>query len=437
MRKSLTLEEKSLLSIHLGRGIISAKNKIFFLLLCTALLHLSTPSGEYIVPYAVYFMLFLQIGIPSLFIIIKKRVYISDNSILIVTILYFLFLLSFFSAIWNEFQILVLQRSLMIYLPLLLLSYLVWCDSEPLGTFIKVAKGLVFFTTFLAAIGIFIYFFGSWEYIDNIRVNLLNIGPFTLMQSVYGTPPLLRISSLTGNPNKLAMWLLFGIPLTIYLISVRRLGFILGSILSFVQVVALVMTFSRAGIAATFLVVFTYYYLYSKNYVSKIKVVFVGLLCISITVSGIFIFGSDMLNNQRFSLDLNGREEAWIVLMNSFKEYALFGIGFGVSYETILEKEGLEISSHNAHLQILTETGLIGYCLVLFLWLFPIIKGLIDIRFVSIKEQRITIIVIVSLLISLFVHQFFEGNILRYDFYTLFWIYLICVLMHPRLKRFV
>lgn len=430
MLKSLVYNRKTKSSVN------SVGNVIFLILLGTALLNLQTPTREYLVLYAPYLMLMLQVGLPMMLFprlrLCLDKVY--NNVMFVFVLLYLLFLFSLLSGFWGNLPGLVLQRSLMIYIPVLLIGLMVWADPKPLVTFVKIARGLVFFASTLAAIGILLYFFGSEVQIEGTRVQTLSLGPITLAQSVSGISPLLRISSLMGNPNTLAMWLLLSLPLTLYLIHIRKIGKWLGKITLVLQFIALVLTFSRAGIGATLLALAAYYYLSAPYFAIKLKRFLFGLAVAGVVAGGIFMLGLDKLDSQRFSIDLNRRDEAWDLLINAFKESPFLGVGFGLSYESVLEPYGLEITSHNAHLHILSEIGILGYCLFLILWLFPLRKSLIEFRDVLVKEQRFTLIVGASLLVSLFAHQFFESSLLRYGFHTLFWGYLLFVVVHPRMK---
>lgn len=415
---------------------LTVSDVICLVFLGTALLSLKTPTRENLFPYASYLMLALQVGLP-LILLPRLRWCLGKvyNGVMFIFLLFaLLFLFACASGIWSNMPELELQRSFMIFVPILLIGLLIWADSKPLVTFIRVAKSLVFFVSTLAVVGLLLYFFGSESQFEGTRVQTLSLGPVSLSQNVFGTPPFLRISSLTGNPNSLAMWLLLSLPLTLYLIHIRKIGFVSGKILLVLQLFALILTFSRAGIGSTLLALAAYYYWSAIRFAKKLQR-FLFVILIIVTVIGcILMFGFEQFDSQRFSVNLNERNAAWVLLTNAFIERPLFGVGFGVSYETVLEPFGLEISSHNVHLQTLAEIGVFGYLLVLILWLFPLRKSLIGLRNVSVKEQRLALVVSASMLVSLFAHQFFEGSLLRYGFYTLFWAYLLFVGVHPRLK---
>lgn len=431
MQNSLSYNRTIKISVN------SAGNVIFLIFLVTALLYLKTPSREYLFPYSPYLMLTVQVGLPllllpSLRLSIAK--YYHDFLKVFLT-LFLLFLLSLLSSLWSKFPEFVLQRSLMVYTPLILFGLVVWNDDNPLDTFIKVARGFVFLTSTLAAIAIFLYFFGSEVWTEGIYVQVFSLGPITLAQRIYGIPPLLRASSLLGNPNILAIWLMLSLLLTLYLLHIRKMRILLGYILFLLQVGGLIITFSRTGIGAAVIAVALYYYLSASSFSTKAKRVLFGFTLAGIIAGGILIFGGDLLSSDRFSINyLNKRDEIWELLLDAFKENYFLGIGFGVSSEFALQPHGVETYGHNVHLQTLVELGILGYCLMLFLWLFPLKKSFTVLRRIHNREQKLTLVVCTSLLMSLCVHQFFEGHILRYDFLTNFWIYLLYMIMHPRVK---
>ena len=407
------------------------RNAIFIIFLGTALLNLRTPDRDYFLAHAPYIMFLLQVGLPFLILpYMKLNIHKTYNVIKIIMIVLFLLMLySFLSSLWSEFPELVLKRTLIIYLPLFLIGFLTWCDPEPLLTYVKVARGIVFFVITLSVIGILLYFFGSL----NSQVQSFYIGPITIAQRVYGDTPILRISSLLGNPNTLAMWLLLSLPLTLYLIHIRKIGRFLGEAGFFIQFLALLLTFSRTGIGATLIALISYYLL-APNIARKLKRIFLVALITIVVFCSIFILGVVQFDTKRFSFDLNDRDKAWSLIIHEFWENPLFGTGFGVSNEVILNPSGINVSSpHNAYLHTLVEIGLLGYCLFFLIWFIPLVYYISKFRHVGDKEKRYTLDVCASLLIAFCVHQFFESHILRYSFHNLYWYYLIFLLVHPSL----
>jgi len=417
-------------------GFLTANSALFLIFMGTAVLQLQAPARESVVPYAPYLILGLQVGL-SLMILGTLRCRLGRAYQAVLLLFFFLvvlFLFSLLSAFWSAHPELVFQRSLMVFVPLLLVALLTWSDPNPLGTFTMVARGIVIFVTALSAIGLLLLFFGSETWIDGRRIQSLSLGPITLAQSVLGIPPLLRISSLTGNPNTLAMWIMLSLPLTLYLLHTRKMRPFIGKAAFILQLLGLVFTFSRTGIAATLFALAAYLHWTAPSIASKLKRSILGLTLVGAIVGGVLTLQTELLRVERFSLDLNLRDLIWGSLMESIMERPILGIGFGTSYEAILEPRGIDFTGHSAHLQTLAEVGIIGYVLVLAIWLFVLGVALKRSRNTASKERRLTLVVIASILASLFIHQLFEGSLLRYGFHTLFWGYLLVMAVHPGVR---
>ncbi len=120
-----------------------------------------------------------------------------------------------------------------------------------------------------------------------------------------------------------------------------------------------------------------------------------------------------------------------------FVNSPLGGVGFGISYETVLEDAGLTIGAHNLFLGLLSELGIIGFLLFMMLWLLGFLGSYRAIK--NIKKSRehtrydevIIANYIISLLMGLLIHQCFEFGLLRYGFFTLYWTYLVSMSLNP------
>jgi O-antigen ligase len=390
---------------------------ITLILMGNALLRLEGTDGGYLVPYAPFVMLALQVGIPLLLAsVMRMRL---DRFRGLLSIWYVLLIWSMFTGYWSEYPELVVQRCLLVFLPPILLLFLLASDPTPLQTFRRVAWGMAFFGGGLGLIGIILFFFGTNSFVSEGRVQVLHLGPLILSQRVYGMPPLLRISSLVGNPNTLALWLLVSISATLYLVfdakrSDRRLFPVLAA-----QILALILTFSRGGIGAFLLMLLTLWISGRRTVTSKASHAVVAAMLLAAIVFLLFP-RAEFLGDKRFSFTANMRTDVWAPTMDSFLERPIRGVGFGVTYESILEPKGSELSSHSAHLSLLAEIGVIGYMLFLGIWMYPFVARL------SRGDRAgmdIYCRVVLALNVALFAHQFFENSLMRYGFHTFFWFY--------------
>lgn len=409
---------------------------VLVVLVGTAVLSLETPQRETLIPFATVIMLWLQVWLPlSVFPLLRwpfAKTYTDVMNLFVLTCLLFIFSLA--SSMWSAYPDLVFQRSLMVFVPLLLIALMVWADPRPAETFILVGQCVVLFASALSALGILLFVVGSEAQASGGLIQSLSVGPITIAQRVYGIPPFLRISSLTGNPNRLAMWLSMSIPITIYLLHIRRVRQLFGGLALLVQIFALILTFSRAGLGATLVALTFYYYWSPSNLKMRLIRILAGAAIIVLVGVGVLTVNRVFGESERLTIDLNDRGVAWALLGDAFLDQPIVGIGFGVSYESSLEPYGVVITSHNAHLQTLVEIGIFGYGIVLVMWLTSLRTGLLGISAARSREQRQGLVVAAAILAALFVHQFFEGSLLRYGFQTLFWGYVMFLAVHPRMR---
>lgn len=371
----------------------------------------------------------------TIFLIILPfiKVQISEKNMLLLFLWFSLFIFSLLSSQWSTMPFEVFQRTLLAFVPTLFLLLLIYSDSKPLKTFLKVSIGLMVTGFTLSLIGIFIYLFGEVNFYDNNYIQTLNIGPINLSQIVISTNTNYRISSLTGNPNNLGMLLIFTISSTIILLKTNYFKKSLtGTIILLIQIVALILTFSRASIISFILFLLILILLTSITFKQLFNRSVIILIILSISYL-VFILVQNLGYFTRSSY-LAGREVAWQLTLDSLSENPYLGVGFGVANENILQFAGVDISTHNTHLSLLSEIGLIGYVLFLAFWMLPIFFMLKN-REEIIRKTHYNIIfnTLIALMITLFFHQMFETKIPYYGVYSLLWIYFLALVFHPKL----
>jgi O-antigen ligase len=399
---------------------------LIIVLVGTALLSLQNPARDDLVPYAPYFQLGLQIGI-FLCLAPVVRVRVRFRELAFLMLFYILLLVALVSALWSDYSEVVFRRTLMVMISSGCVALLTLSDPHPLGTFGRVAKALALFGTGVSLVGLLVYFLGEVKTVDYGTIQVLSIGPLHLAQRVYGPLPYLRLSSLFGNPNTLASWLLVTITLTMFLIFTDRWR--LWKVLFALQLITLFLTFSRAGISATVLSLLLFMWFSGSR-----RGLGLSILCSLAIIGTVFLIRPSFLELQRFSFDLNLRQLAWQPLWEYIRNNPFGGVGFGVSYEALLEPAGVGITAHNAFLAIWSEVGILGLVLFLGLWSFPLYfaKKLLPL---AKDEDRLVLSSTLALTLSLFIHQFLEASILRYGFHTLFWVYLLALMVHPKWER--
>ena len=133
--------------------------------------------------------------------------------------------------------------------------------------------------------------------------------------------------SLTGNPNSLASWLMITLNNcgTVVANRLSRFKFIL---LFGVQVIALLLTFSRAGIGATIIIMGLLYVLSARKRSRQLRrtAVLFLLLFVSVFILNYLVELSPALKN-RLMVGLNERGPAWYLAWNEFIQRPLTGVG--------------------------------------------------------------------------------------------------------------
>jgi len=337
---------------------------LIVILVGTALLSLQNPARENLVPYAPYFQLGLQIG-AFLLLAPFVRIRMRSKNLTFLILFYILFLTALVSALWSSHSGLVFRRTLMVMISSSCVALLALSDPRPLATFGCLAKVLALFGAGVSLVGLLVYFLGELRTVNYGTIQVLSIGSFHLAQRVYGPLPYLRLSSLFGNPNTLASWLLITITLTMFLIFTD--GRKLWKLLFALQLITLTLTFSRAGIFLTVLSLLLFLWFSGSR-----RGLAWSFLCLLAITGIVFLIWPSVLEFQRFSFDLNLRQLAWQPLWEYIRNNPFSGVGFGVSYEALLEPAGVEITAHNAFLAIWSEVGILGFVLWLCLWLFPV-----------------------------------------------------------------
>ena len=228
--------------------IISNSWGIIFIFLGMSILSLQTPANDFLVPYAPYLqdaILIITFCLIAFFLKIKIR----NANCFIFLGLFALFGMALASSFWSYYPEEVFIRSLRIFGSCLIICTLTLADPRPIVTFKRLAKGLALFGMVMSLIGLIGFFFGSVEHTDYGDILNFNFIFLEISQRTYEEYSLHRISSMFGNPNTFAAWLLVTLPMTIYLISTGSNRMVYG-LLALIQGVSIIFTFSRAGIMA-------------------------------------------------------------------------------------------------------------------------------------------------------------------------------------------
>jgi hypothetical protein len=325
------------------------------------------------------------------------------------------------TVFWSPLPGLTLQRVLLVFVAGVVLVHLVSADRQPARTLQWMARGLVALAAILGVIGIGLLAVGQIRWTSDGIVQSFDLGVVTVGQRLVGAPPFLRITSLAGNPNGLATWLVFGlIMLPIAMPSRRRRHWRL--ILGLPIVAALVLTMSRTGLAAAVLGAIIFQTVSRGLRWSTFAPLALGALILTASLALILDqVGLDVTTTDRVTLSLSDREAAWRPLTEAWQQRPWTGQGFGVGYEALLQERGLHFGAHSGHLALLAEFGLLGYAGVLVLWIMAAFRGLAATNVGRMPREAGA--ACLAVLAAYFVQQFFEASLLRFTFASFFWLY--------------
>lgn len=412
----------------IGAGLV-----IIFLI--TATLFLKNPARDYLFPHAASLQLGIYLFCFILFMPLVRIKLYGCSLILLIGFLFFFFI-ALFSSLWSICPDLVLQRTFLVFFPVVFIVLLALSDTKPIDTFNTVSKSLAFFGSIVSLIGILLYFFGQIRATQFGTIQyLFSFGPIEIAQRVYGNKPL-RISSLFGNPNTFASFLMISIMMTYYLF-LKSFSRAKWGLLLLIQIGSMVLTFSRTGIGAIILGLFSLWLFHFSNFKIKITRFSIILLSLFFFIICFYGFYPSMLNTLkefRGGLDLNERGMAWTTLGKNILDHPASGVGFGVSNEVILFPKGIDIGSHNIFIAIISEVGILGLLIFLLLWILPIWHGLWNLNRLA-SDLRVIISTCITILFMILFHQIFETSVMRYSFLNFIWAYVLALTVHPALKR--
>lgn len=422
----------------MGKLRLSPALGVFVIIFGSALLGLELWPQKPLVPYATVLALAMQIGI---FVVAMPllRIRLTALSLTVVVLWLLFFIWSLLSGFWSAYPLHSFKRSLVVFVPSLLLLLLVYGDGRPIETFWKVLFGLTYLGGGLAFGGLLLYFMGSSIYLDQWQaLNVISLGPIQVAQLNHLMGSWQRISSFVSNPNVLATWLMITLLATMALYISGRLRLATASVLGGVQVLALFFTFSRTAIGALALALLLYAFLQKRKTGFKF---ISGVLVVLLLTTGLLMLLNLYFTNPdenalvRSNTLLSNRELAWMITWDTYIKQPIMGVGFGSTYDALLKDRGVNIlHPHNIFLSVLAETGMVGFLFFFGLWGLGLGVGLYRKNKALTLEQNpaaIHFTITCVLLTAFLIHHIFEVMVLRVSVYTLIWVYFIAFATHP------
>lgn len=349
----------------------------------------------------------------------------NDGYVFFVFLLFLLFFVSCLSAFFSDIPTLSFQRIVINFFPLFLIL-LIPSGKAYNEIFFLVLYIVYYFVMISILYSIILFFLGGYEYKEEL--GYVNGISSIFYQRQFGIAPFYRLSSFFDNPNQFSMWIVVGAFSGFTLFKYHKINNFYFMVLI---VFALLLTFSRASILA-FIAFFSFYFAIKQTRNFYLIICFFIVNYIIFNFIAFHFFDS---SSERLSVDLNSRGYAWELLIESFYNKPLVGVGFGLLDETILHNQGVEFSAHNVHLQFLSEVGIIGYLTFITLALLPIYYGFRVC--LSSSEERYFDVILLSIAwcFSLLIHQVFENTLFRSGFFTIFWFYISMSIFKLKLEN--
>lgn len=207
-----------------------------------------------------------------------------------------------------------------------------------------------------------------------------------------------------------------------------------------ISFIAVILTTKRAHLLFSVMAIFISYFICKKEQnikkVLKLLLACVILICLFFIAMNIFPILMETVNRFLNSDDIStGRFDMWKLAWGLFLNNPLFGIGWNKYITVMANPLGIHpnyaTSVHNVYLQVLCETGIVGFSTITFIMFYSYYNTIKLIRTNSLNNRLYNGLV-VSAVIQTFVLLYnFTGNCL-YDF-TLY-LYMIAILLLVTVK---
>lgn len=402
-----------------------SKQLIFLTIVSIVFFIPKTISLKPIIPFGSFIITFLLFILFVYMILKRPYIHFSNDYRLVTLFIFTFFLYCILSAFWSDLQFESMWRAIIVFVPIFLYSLLIQYDENIFNTNIRIYFVLSWLGLLLSIIGISVYFLGSISKVNDSMVNSFGF----IDQIVHIQGDIVRISSVTGNPNSLGLVLMVSIPITLGLLLMDKIKMRFFLISIIIQLIALVMTYSRTNIIVTLFIITIFSILFKRegNKRSGIQTFIKLIVFFGVVTAPIFFI------NSKYSLkglDLSDRQIAWEMLISEFKNHPFTGMGFNVSVE-FLERTWFDIlNAHNLYIGILAELGILGLIIML-ISLSSVIILVIRVlypfnRKYLQKPQYKMLLLNICLIIGIYINQFTEIILFRApDFLNLLWVYLV------------
>lgn len=149
-------------------------------------------------------------------------------------------------------------------------------------------------------------------------------------------------------------------------------------------VIGIISTTKRAPLVFNAFSIYAVYMIYNRrriNFNKIIKVfavIIVGLILFFIIYKNTDVFSGVIAKNSYLAISndiSNGRISLWNYALEQFNNNPIFGVGLKTTYDVL----GLDV--HNVYIQLLAETGIVGFTIFLFALLILVVNSIKNIRY--------------------------------------------------------
>ena len=264
-------------------------------------------------------------------------------------------------------------------------------------------------------------FLGNYTYEFGVRKNYL-IFSF-ISQDVHGYIGDLGYSSFYTNPNIFGYYLLMFLCYTLFVDNILKKENIFNGV---IILIGILLANSRAinilGVCAIFV------FLFNKLNL-RLKYIVVPLVFLGIGTLFVYFISSGLLFEGDF---LTGRLELWGKMIDTIKQYPIFGTGFASSSKYVVGSLERTVGSHNSYLNILCENGVIGFSIFIVILLLIGKKAIVS--FLKDRLENKYLLLSSCIFLLMIPYAFFENAYMIIDSRNFIWI-LMCLIINKSSKK--
>lgn len=346
---------------------------------------------------------------------------------------------AFASILWAGDDFSSFKRASLVFVPGVMLSLLAASVTDPLKSLHHVTWIMCIIVVLSVLWSGLVIFFGSQQ-APIAGVLRWMLGDYGVVFGQRGVAILnlsmVRPAGFTANPNTLA--LLASLAFLLLLSGKSKSDSVSKSRMALFTVlgIAIIWTFSRGSL----LFMLSATGVFAGVVLARARLLSASLMCsfmIPVVLAGFVLLQSSgmivMPNSEGLSFtaqyevfSLSERGEIWAAVLSAFRDWAFWGVGFGLVQESLVEPAGYISAAHSVPFTMLGELGLVGFVLMLFVWGIPLRQLL------SQASANIDVTAgLAAILVGLFAHQCFDSSVLRYHPFHFVFSYVLGLAMNP------